>query len=193
MLIFRRMLVLFAAVALVNPAAAETSPAYKFLKAVLEHNIVAAKAAIEEGGPAVFNLRDPDTGETALHIVTRRGNLGWITFMLDAGANPDVRDGEGATPLLIAATYGSSDVVRILLSHRAMVDLPNSLGQTPLLKAVQMHDLPSMRILVANGANPDHADNAGISPRSYAKADVRSETLRKVLEETPASSQRPSL
>jgi hypothetical protein len=50
--------------------------------------------------------------------------------LLDAGANPNLRDVNGWTALMFAAENGSSDIVALLLKHKARNDFKNCAGQT---------------------------------------------------------------
>ncbi len=50
--------------------------------------------------------------------------------LLAAGANPDLRDANGWTALMMAANNGSTDIARQLLAHGARRDFRNCAGQT---------------------------------------------------------------
>ena len=188
---WRNLLAPIALVALASPAAAQFSTAYKFIKAVKDKDGAAAQKALEEGGSTLVNVRDPESKDMAIHIATRRRDLGWIGFLLQRDANPDARDGEGATALVLAATTGFSEAVRVLLVVKAQVDAPNRLGETALMKAVQARDALSVRMLLDAGASPDRTDNTGASPRSYALSDTRGGPVAKLLRDAPARKTAP--
>jgi ankyrin repeat protein len=188
---WRYLLAPIALVALAVPAAAQFSPAYKFLKAVRDKDGAAAQKALEEGGSTLVNVRDSTTGEAAIHIATRRRDIGWIGFLLQRDANADARDGDGATALVLAATTGFSEAIRVLLVVRAQVDASNRLGETALMKAVQVRDALSVRMLLDAGANPDRTDNTGASPRTVALADTRGGPVVKLLRDAPARKSAP--
>jgi len=187
-----RFLTPLAVVALATPAAAQFSDAYKFLKAVKEKDGGSAKKILDVPGNALVNARDVETGDSALHIVVRRSDAAWLGFLLQADANPNLRDRDGSTPLLVAATIDFEDGVRILTAVRAQVDLANRLGETPLLKAVQRRSPTVARLLLEAGANPDATDNSGNSPRSVASADPRAGPLARLLKDTPARKAAPA-
>lgn len=44
-------------------------------------------------------LDETDEGQTALHWAVSRQQIGIVTMLLDAGANPNVPDNDGYTPL----------------------------------------------------------------------------------------------
>lgn len=168
---------LLAALALLLPGAAQAqfSDSYNFLKAVRERDGDKATQLLNEPGSTIVNTKDITSGETALHIVTARRDLTWMGFLLQRGANPNVRDKDGITPLMIATNLRFVDGADTLLSRKAQVDATNNSGETALIRAVQLRDLAMVRLLLKNGANPDKQDTiAGQSARDYAGGDFRS-------------------
>jgi ankyrin repeat protein len=139
-----------------------------FLKAVEDREGDEATKALKEPGSIVVNTRDITTGETGLHIVTKRDDVLWIKFLTQNGANPNIRDKKGVTPLQIAATLGSVPSVEALLKAGADVNDANAAGETALIAAVHNRNTGLMRVLLANSANADHNDNSGRSARDYA-------------------------
>ncbi|MGI8942986.1 MAG: ankyrin repeat domain-containing protein [Qipengyuania sp.] len=151
------------------PATAQQmSEGYQFLKAVRERDGDEATAKLNEPGTVVVNARDFTSGETGLHIVTQRRDLIWVKFLLQRGANPDVADKKGVTPLQIASSLGFVEGVETLVKAGANVDRGNSAGETPLMSAVHRRDTAMVRLLLANGADPDRSDNSGRTARDYA-------------------------
>ena len=174
------------------PAAAQYSDGYKFLKAVKDKDGAAATKALETQGPTIVDARDLTTGEAGMHIVVRRGDLGWMAFLLQHGANPNVRDRDGETPLLIATVVSFDEGVRVLTQiGNVQIDAANRLGETPLLKAVQARNPVAARYLLDAGANPDAGDNSGNSPRSVALADSRGGPVSRLLKDAKAKAKAP--
>ncbi len=176
-----------ATLALAAPVAAQQqSKSYEFLQAVREAKNDDVIRMVEAPGSRIVDTRDPSSGEGALHIVVKRGDLPYANYLLQHGADPDLRDGQGNTPLLLAVTYGQVGLIPLLITARANPNLGNTAGETPLIRAVQRRDLAMARTLLSSGANPDQADRiAGLSARDYAKRDTRSPALAKLLDETP--------
>lgn len=166
------------------PAAAQMqSDSYKFLKAVRDQDVLKAKELFDEPGSTVINTRDYSTGESALHIVIKRRDVSWINFLGNAGANMEIRDNQGRTPLMLAAQLGFIDGIRVLLYRGADVNATNSRGETALIFAVQARDPNTVRVLIDEGADPDQKDHfTGKSARDYAAADSRSAAILKILE-----------
>ncbi|WP_017669546.1 ankyrin repeat domain-containing protein [Blastomonas sp. AAP53] len=165
-----------AALALLIPAAASAqfSDSYTFLKAVRERDGDKATQMLNEPGSTIVNTKDITSGETALHIVTARRDLTWMGFLLQKGSNPNARDKNGVTPLMMAINLRFVDGAETLLKQKAQVDATNNSGETALIRAVQLRDLAMVRLLLKNGANPDKQDTiAGQSARDYASGDFR--------------------
>jgi ankyrin repeat protein len=169
-----------------GPAAAQFSDGYNFLKAVKDKDVLKAKSLIDKPGSTIVNARDLTSGETALMISIKRRDTPWMGFLLQNGADPNLKDAEGNTPLLVAAMNAFPDGVRVMLLAKAQVDGTNGKGETALIKAVHMRDAASVQLLLQAGADPDRTDNlAGLSARDYAARDIRSGPIAKALAEAP--------
>jgi hypothetical protein len=183
------------ALACATPLAAQSfSEGYTFIKAVKERdgNKVNEMAGGDRG-TIVVNSKDAANGDTALHIVTRGRDGTWLAFLLAKGAQPNVQNKAGETPLTIAAQIGWTEGADLLLSRRASVDMANSRGETPLILAAQRRDLPMAQLLLARGADPRRTDNAaGYSALDYAKRDPRGAPLVKLLE-APRAAPKPAM
>ncbi len=162
------------------------SEGYKFLNAVRESKNNDVLEMLGRPGSSIVNSRDVTTGEGALHIVIKRGDETYLRFLLQKGADANLRDGKGNTPLLLAVTTGQAGMIPILTAAKANPNLGNSAGETPLIRAVQRRDIGMIRTLLAEGADADQADIiAGMSARAYAKQDGRNPVVTKLLEDAP--------
>ncbi|KKA28844.1 hypothetical protein TD95_000248 [Thielaviopsis punctulata] len=81
---------------------------------------------------AGINLNWQDkTGETALHIASRYGNVECTRVLLDGGADIDAVEATYSwTPLHVAAVDGKMDSVKILVERGAKLELVDSSGWT---------------------------------------------------------------
>jgi ankyrin repeat protein len=170
------------------PAGAQfTSPGYSFLQAVRERDGNKATDLLQQPGSRVVNYRD-EKGEAGIHIVAARRDLTWLRFLIAQGADLNVSNGSGDTPLIIAARIGFAEGADALLARGAQVDKPNRLGETPLIIAVQQRNLPLIKLLAERGANPDKTDNAsGRSARDYARLDSRGPEMLRVIDQAKAA------
>ena len=153
------------------PAAAQNfSEGFQFLKAVKERDGTEVTDALDKPGSTVINARDLSTGETALHIVAQRRDAVWIRFLAQRGANPNVRDRNGVTPLTIAVNLGHVEGAEALLNAGARPDERGSAGETPLMIAAHRRDTAMVRLLLSKGADPQQTDASGRSAREIAEA-----------------------
>lgn len=189
---------LVTALSLAVPAAAQFSDAYNFIKAVKDKDGAKATELLNKpGANTLVNSKDSESGDAAIHITVRRSDAPWMALILRSGANPNLRDAEGNTPLILATQVRWTDGLRLLLDFGVQVNAQNRLGETALLKAVQARDIESVKLLVEGRSNPDIADNSGTSPRSLANSDPRSAAIARLFKDMPvkkpAATQGPSL
>lgn len=180
------------AAALSLPAAAQRqSLGYQFLEAVKKRDGAAVNKVVSQPGIGSAVLDYQSDGNAAIHVVARDGDVPYINFILSRGADPDLRNGAGDTPLIIAVNENQPQAIEVLVQRRAKIDLGNRSGETPLIRAVQIRNLDLVRLLLSLGANPDQTDIiAGKSARDYATADARSPAIAKLLAEAPKRSPR---
>ncbi|MFT6346869.1 MAG: hypothetical protein ACJA02_001115, partial [Myxococcota bacterium] len=74
-------------------------------------------------------------GATALHIAARNNNLQVASILIENGANVNITDNEGWTPLMRASLSGNSSLIRILLNVGAYATKTNSSGETAIIHA----------------------------------------------------------
>ncbi|MEP3423039.1 MAG: ankyrin repeat domain-containing protein [Erythrobacter sp.] len=156
------------AFAAISPAAAQLySEGYEFLEAIKDRDGDVATEMLNVPGTQIVNTRDITTGDTGLHVVTARRDTLWVRFLLQRGANPNIRNNEGVTPLQLATRMGFIEGVEELLKKGAMVNVADSQGETPLIAAVHQRNVALIRQLLSEGADPDRNDNSGRSARDY--------------------------
>jgi len=170
--------ILAAALAIGAPAAAQTySDGYLFLQAVEKNDVGKADELLGKPGSTLINSRDLTSGRTGLHIAADRRDVVWLVYLLNRGANPNIADRRGVTPLMRASQLGFFEGIQHLVNSGARVDASNSTGETPLILAVHRRDTAMMRVLLRAGADPDRTDNSGRSARDYAGLEGRDSTV----------------
>jgi ankyrin repeat protein len=78
-----------------------------------------------------------------------------VRVLLDHGADVDVRDCNGATPLILGCREAVQPcIVRLLLDHGAHVNAQDEFGDSPLARTVYRDDasLETIRLLLHRGA-----------------------------------------
>jgi uncharacterized protein len=82
----------------------------------------------------------------------RSGDLDQVRELVDAGADVNLPQADGSTPLLWAAYHSYPEMVTALLEAGADPDAANQFGITPLLQASRYGDTPVIRALLDGGA-----------------------------------------
>jgi ankyrin repeat protein len=102
--------------------------------------------------PKAGNLRGPG-GTTPLMQAALYGDSDSVRFLLENGADPNIRNEAGATALMWAVD--DLEKTRLLLDHGADVNAHSDDGRTPLLIAAGQFGTGAMvRLLVDRGADP---------------------------------------
>ncbi len=156
-----------AAVLAVPTAAQFQSDGYKFLEAVKDREGDEVTELLSQPGTQLVNTRDITSGDTGLHIVVARSDALWIRFLLQRGADPNIRNKKGLSPLQLATAMGFAEGVEALIKGGASVNVSDQTGETPLIAAVHSRNVAMVRLLLEKGADPDHNDNSGRSARNY--------------------------
>jgi len=80
-------------------------------------------------------------GDTPLHCAVATDNVGLVQLLLKNGADPNIQQAQGMTPLHFAFSAGKDrmQVVRLLLSHSADSSVTDEYGRTPMDYAKDYH------------------------------------------------------
>lgn len=131
-------------------------------------DLVAAREEWREGLASAFSLGFA-TRYTGLHRAAAQGNARLARCLLDAGADPDARATQDATPLHIAILNRWPTLVALLLQAGAHSEARTLQGMSPLHLAAMRCDAASIRLLLTVGASPDMPDIGGRTPRDWAR------------------------
>ena len=131
-------------------------------------NVEAAQELIASTEHAPVDAGDPDLGINALGFAVLHRQAGMVSLLLQSGANPDVLDNDGRSPLhLICNTFSHrvnhSDVQNTeaarescaehLLRYGADINLADKEGATPLQVACAAGQDAMVRGFILNGAD----------------------------------------
>jgi hypothetical protein len=87
------------------------------------------------------------------------GSLVRVRYLLDAGADVEVKDNDGQTALMIASWYGYKEVVQVLLAAGADVEVKDNDGWTALMYALKYKYKEIVQILRNAGAKKSVKEN----------------------------------
>src|SRR5882724_8098182 len=118
----------------------------------------------------------------ALVNACREGNTVRLKALVEAGAEVNVTNHEGWTPLMIAALKGHLEIARILVAKGAALEAANGSGWTALRFACSVSDLDIIKLLIENGADVDSLDDKGWSILMQAADEGNAASIKILLE-----------
>lgn len=143
----------------------------------------------QEGGTAITYLMDPakldsicmllgkhgqidmpitDDNNRLIHYAAEMGVASAVRLLIDSGANINLLNDEGKSPLMLAVINGLTDVVQLLLEKGCNINSKNSDGYTSLHLAVEYQNEDVIKMLLAGGADYTLKNNEGLTPLDIA-------------------------
>jgi len=116
----------------------------------------------------------------AINRIEKRGNTEVVDWLLDKGADVNLADDDGYTPLMLAAQYGHADVVKRLLKKGANAKARTKTGHTALT-LVWGTDGKVVPMLIKAGADPNARNNDGETPLLVAAHHNTTGAIRELL------------
>jgi ankyrin repeat protein len=139
--------------------------------------------ALASNDPKVGNLKGRG-GITPLMQAVLYGDAESVRFLLDNGADPNIRNNVGATALMWAV--GDHEKTRLLIDHGADVNARSDEGRTPLLIAAgRLGSSATVKLLLDRGANVSDkspAPQGGMTPVAEASRCDDDVVLRMLVE-----------
>jgi len=134
------------------------------IEAVISGDLAALKAALLAG--ASPNESDGVSCALSLSCIQERDDL--VAELLRNGANVDLKEIDGSTPVFMAASIGNILILKALLEGGADTNVRNNIGQTSLMIAAHSGKVDCTKALLAHGADLKAIDNEGLGILHWA-------------------------
>lgn len=122
------------------------------------------------------------TGNSALMYAAKRDHYQIVSRLLDAGANPSIKDQDGGTALLRAIDEGNTAIVEIMLDHDSIDDsIRDNFGRTLLHGAATTGRADIVNLLISKGLDKDAQDSNGKTPLHEASRSGEAEVVALLL------------
>jgi hypothetical protein len=123
----------------------------------------AAATWITAGGTAM--------AETELHRSAAANDAAAIASLIATGADPDPRDKDERTPLLLATRANAIEAARVLIAAGADVNAKDRINDTPFLYSAAEGRLEILRLILATGnaklADTNRYGGTGLIPAAH--------------------------
>ena len=154
------------------------APEHPFVKAAQEDDLEAVAAAILETD---VNMRDQQSGTTALEHAVQNANREMVQFLLAAGADPNAKDSSGQTVLMELNEDTTVDLVWDLINSGAKVNMQDASGNTPLMELAGSKNVEVIKALLDAGAQLETRNKLGRTALMVAAAAGHVNTVRALI------------
>ena len=147
--------------------------------AALRNDVERIDALVAKG----FDVDKPEPGGLRpIEYAVVGGHVEATTRLLEHGADIDIRNNEGRTPLFHVARNGRPDsMARLLLANGADPEIADYFGMTPLLIAAARGHTDMIGILMEHGVSLEQRDSLGRNARDLAVESGHGGTTGKIL------------
>lgn len=118
-----------------------------------------------------------EAGNSSLFMACMKGDVSFVKFLLQEGADPNLRNRADSTPIMVASRNRGSfaETVPLLIEHGADVKIKAKDGATvlwPLVtllgRADEKRILETVKLVLSKGAEVDPAIEGGFTPLMFA-------------------------
>ncbi len=151
------------------------------INACQEVDLAKMKSLLKQGGNP--NIARKSDGNAPLHLMTGLDgeqalpageSLLFMNALIQSGANVNLANKEGKTPLMLTGLPAEIDV---LVKAGAKLDLQDHNGQTALMAAAQQNRTAAVMKLLQHGASPNVQDKQGKTALMIAKEAGNAEVI----------------
>jgi hypothetical protein len=118
--------------------------------------------------PQLVNDAENVRKQTPLHWAVLKNRLAVVVLLVEHGADPNLRDSEGYTPVTTAAQYNLVPIMHYLSTRGGRLDLLDTEGHSLLHWAAYFGHERVVEYLLVRGLSPTALDDAGRTPLHWA-------------------------
>lgn len=142
-------------------------------------------AAAEQENEEIFNLliqNGANINFYALEEAVKQNSISVVKFLLSHGADVNVKDRFGWTPLHeVSRRHDRFEITKLLLEYGADVNVRTKEGITPLCFATAFNVVATINLLLSHNANPNVGDNNNLTPLHVAAIHNNIEAIKILL------------
>ncbi len=109
------------------------------------------------------------------------GKTDLVKKKIESGADVNINDDNGNTPLYYASRNRHTEIVKLLFDHGADVNTKNNVGDTPLHYASIHGQTEIVKLLLKYGADVNAKNNYGDTPLNYTSSRGHTEIVKLLL------------
>ena len=100
---------------------------------------------------------------SALIVSSEKGNYEIVKYLLESGADVNIRNSNGETALIKAAAKKNYRVIKLLIESGADVNVKSGNAHTALIMASTIDDFNTIKLLIESGADVNAKNRYGIT------------------------------
>ncbi|KAL2098566.1 hypothetical protein ACEWY4_005046 [Coilia grayii] len=141
----------------------EVLQVYRLLQCVREGDAPQVEKMVRMGVPNLINLTEPSEGHGAMHLATTANDTDMVAFLLSLGANPNIQDKRGRTPIMLAAQLGHDSMTSLLASNHTNMALTDLEGQGVLFYCISptKRHMQCLQTVLNNKADVNNISTSG--------------------------------
>ena len=141
-----------------------TKPYGNIFQAIQKNDIAAVKAFVKKN-PHILNEQNAVNKNYPLHesLLPKKPEI--ARWLIEEGADCNVKNGTGETPFQIVILQGDKELLSLMIKKGANVNAQGYAGFSPLQRACMIPDRKEIaQLLLEKGAKVDQQDENGITP-----------------------------
>ena len=125
--------------------------------------------------------KDYSENKYSLIDLIKDGKTDLVKKKIQSGADVNIKDDYGSTPLFLASEKGYTEIVKLLLEYGADVNVKDNHGETPLYLASKNGHAEIVKLLLAHGADVNVRTKHGNTPLYWASSNGHTEVVKVLL------------